>query len=37
MWEFDSQSGSCLVDDRMGVPVYSVKVEGTSVLVDLPE
>ncbi len=37
MWEFDSKSGACLVDDRMGVPVYAVKVEGGAVLVDLPE
>lgn len=37
MWEFDSYSGACLVDDRMGVPIYRVKVEDSSVLVDLPE
>jgi nitrite reductase (NADH) small subunit len=37
MWEFDSTSGACLVDDRMGVPVYCVKVEADNVLVDLPE
>jgi nitrite reductase/ring-hydroxylating ferredoxin subunit len=37
MWEFDSQSGACLVDDRMGIPIYRVKVEQSNVLVDLPE
>lgn len=37
MWEFDSQSGACLVDDRIGIPTYSVKVEGSEILVDLPE
>ncbi len=36
MWEFDSRSGACLVDDRMGVPIYRVKVEDRNVLVDLP-
>ena len=36
MWEFDSASGACLVDDTMGVPVYSVKVEDGGILVDLP-
>jgi len=36
MWEFDSASGACLVDDTMGVPVYSVKVEAGGILVDLP-
>ncbi|HVW08975.1 MAG TPA: Rieske 2Fe-2S domain-containing protein, partial [Bryobacteraceae bacterium] len=37
MWEFDSASGACLVDDRMGIPVYRTKVEGGEVLADLPE
>ena len=37
MWEFDSYSGACLVDDRMGIPIYRVKVEDSAVLVDLPE
>jgi nitrite reductase/ring-hydroxylating ferredoxin subunit len=37
MWEFDSRSGACLVDDRMGIPVYGVKVEDSSILVGLPE
>jgi nitrite reductase/ring-hydroxylating ferredoxin subunit len=36
-WEFDSNSGACLVDDRMMVPTYPVKVEDTKVLVNLPE
>lgn len=37
MWEFDSHSGKCLVDDRMGVPTYRVKIDDSIVLVDLPE
>jgi nitrite reductase (NADH) small subunit len=37
MWEFDSYSGACLVDDRMGIPIYRVKVEDSAILVDLPE
>lgn len=37
MWEFDSKSGACLVDDRLGIPVYDVKVEGGNILVNLPE
>jgi nitrite reductase/ring-hydroxylating ferredoxin subunit len=37
MWEFDSHSGACLVDDRMGISIYRVKVEDSAVLVDLPE
>ena len=37
MWEFDSHSGACLVDDRMGVPIYSVRVKESDILVDLPE
>jgi nitrite reductase/ring-hydroxylating ferredoxin subunit len=37
MWEFDSKTGACLVDDLMRVPVYPVKVERNDILVDLPE
>ena len=37
MWEFDSRSGACLVDDRMRIPTYDVKVEDGKVLVDIPE
>lgn len=37
MWEFDSASGACLVDDRMSVPVYHVRVENGNILVNLPE
>jgi nitrite reductase (NADH) small subunit len=36
MWEFDSGSGACLVDDTMGIPTYPAKVENGRVLVDLP-
>lgn len=37
MWEFDSYSGACLVDDTMRVPTYRVKLENSGILVDLPE
>jgi nitrite reductase/ring-hydroxylating ferredoxin subunit len=37
MWEFDSRSGACMVDDTMNIPVYPVKVENSDILVDLPE
>jgi nitrite reductase (NADH) small subunit len=36
-WEFDSNSGACLVDDRMMIPTYPVRVEDARVLVNLPE
>jgi nitrite reductase/ring-hydroxylating ferredoxin subunit len=36
MWEFDSKSGACLVDDLIAIPTYGVKVEATDILVDLP-
>src|ERR1700722_882111 len=34
MWEFDSKSGACLIDDTMGIPTYPVKVDERSILVD---
>jgi nitrite reductase (NADH) small subunit len=37
MWEFDSRTGACLLDDQLDVPTYGVKIEDTSILVDLPE
>jgi len=37
MWEFDSRSGACLVDDRMRIPTYDVKVEDGKILVDVPD
>ena len=36
MWEFDSGSGTCLVDETMSIPTYPAKVENGRVLVDLP-
>ena len=36
MWEFDSSTGACLVDDALGVPTYDVKVEGSGIFVDVP-
>jgi nitrite reductase/ring-hydroxylating ferredoxin subunit len=37
MWEFDSRSGACLIDDSLAIPIYGVKVEEGAVLVDLPD
>lgn len=37
MWEFDSASGACLVNDRMGIPIFRTKVEADEILADLPE
>ena len=37
MWEFDTFSGECRVDDTLGIPIYRVKVQDSAVLVDLPE
>lgn len=37
MWEFDSKTGACLIDDLMSVPVYRVKVEQSDILVEIPE
>jgi nitrite reductase/ring-hydroxylating ferredoxin subunit len=37
MWEFDSHSGACLIDDTFGVPTYPVKIENGGVLVNLPD
>jgi nitrite reductase/ring-hydroxylating ferredoxin subunit len=37
MWEFDSRSGTCLADERVGVPTFAVKIEDAGIIVDLPE
>ena len=37
MWEFDSRTGACLVDERMPIATYPVKIEANFVMVDLPE
>ena len=37
MWEFDSRTGACLVDDSRNIPVFPVKTDGNAVLVDLPD
>jgi len=36
MWEFDSASGVCMVDENLSIPTYGAKVEGGRILVDLP-
>ncbi len=37
MWEFDSRTGTCLVDDCLNIATYPVKNEDGAILVDLPE
>jgi len=37
MWEFDSGSGACMVDESMSIPTYRTRVEDGGVLVDIPE
>lgn len=37
MWEFDSGSGACLVDETMGIPTFPAKVENGGILVDTPD
>ena len=37
MWEFDSESGTCLIDETMSIPTYNVKLDQSTILVDLPE
>lgn len=36
MWEFDSATGACLLDNSMSIPTYRTKVEDGGVLVDIP-
>lgn len=35
MWEFHSGTGACGFNPSLTVPVYSVRVEGNDILVDL--
>lgn len=35
-FDFDLRTGQCLVDPELRVPVYSTRVAGTGVEVDLP-
>jgi nitrite reductase/ring-hydroxylating ferredoxin subunit len=37
MWEFDSRTGACLVDDQLAIPTYRVKVEDGEILLDVPQ
>src|ERR1700733_10300663 len=37
MWEFDSGSGVCLVDDSIAIPTYRARVEDGGVIVDIPD
>ena len=37
MWEFDSATGTSLIDDTICIPTYPVKVDERSILVDLPD
>ena len=36
MWEFDSATGTCLVDSRRNIPIYNTKVEAGQILAELP-
>jgi nitrite reductase (NADH) small subunit len=36
-WQFDSATGACTFDDELRVPVFTVRLEGSEILVDLPE
>lgn len=37
MWQFDSATGACDLDDSICVPTYPVRVEGGEILVDIPD
>jgi nitrite reductase (NADH) small subunit len=36
MWEFDSATGVCPMNDEVSVPTYPVRTEGGSIMADLP-
>lgn len=35
-WEFNCLSGVCTMDDSVTVPTYPVRIDGASVMADLP-
>ena len=35
-WPFDSATGACGFNQDLRIPTYSVRVEGSDILVDLP-
>ena len=35
-FDFDLQTGRCLVDPELSIPVYPVRVTGSTVEIDLP-
>ena len=36
MWQFDSATGACTFNEEVKIPTYPVRVEGSDILVDLP-
>ena len=36
MWQFDSATGACAFNEEVKIPTYPVRVEGSDILVDLP-
>jgi nitrite reductase (NADH) small subunit len=36
MWEFDSATGICTLNDEVRVPTYPVRVENDTIMADLP-
>ena len=37
MWEFDSETGQCTLNPDLRIPVYTARLHGDAVEVDLPE
>src|SRR5665213_1777696 len=35
MWEFSSATGACVFNERVTIPTYPVRVEGSDILVDI--
>ncbi|HWF07913.1 MAG TPA: Rieske (2Fe-2S) protein [Bryobacteraceae bacterium] len=36
-WQFDSATGVCAFNNELRIPTYDVRVEGGTILVDIPE
>ena len=35
MWEFHSRTGACQFNERLVIPTYPVRVEGSDILVEI--
>jgi nitrite reductase/ring-hydroxylating ferredoxin subunit len=35
MWEFNSGTGACTFNEKVTIPVFPVRVEGSEILVDI--